>query len=101
MNRSQRTRTVKRESNSSQRSQPASQRSPVDSNFDVAELQIVLVKMIKLILNYSSNKLPFKRQDLVEKSLGGNGQIFKRVFQLAMNSLNHVSLLWIVHYSAL
>lgn len=75
-----------------EQSHSQSQRSPLnDSNFDVGELQMVLVKMIKLILNYSSNKIPFKRQDLVEKALDGNGKMFKRVFDLAKMPLNHVS----------
>lgn len=94
--RTQRVVKHEQELNSSQRprlSQRSSARAgAVDSNFDVGELQMVLVKMMKLILNYSSNKLPFKRQDLVEKSLGGNGIMCKRVLHLATNSLNHVSL---------
>lgn len=104
MNRTQRQRGVKQESSQTQsrrseqgqsltqfQSQPSQRSTQNNSNFDVGELQMVLVKMVKLILNYSSNKIPFKRQDLVEKSLGGNGQIFKRVFELAKSKLNHVS----------
>lgn len=65
--------------------QPAQNETAAD-----ADLDQMVINMVKVILNLSVNKHPIKKPDLVKNALAGNGRLFPKVIGQAMNELSDV-----------
>lgn len=75
-----------RPSSSQQRAPPSQQNGAADD----AELDQMVINLVKVVLNLSVNKHPIKKVDLVKNAFAGNSRIFPKVIEQAKRELTDV-----------